>query len=267
MIIDKDTIMYFSGTGNSLQVCKDIVKELNNFELFKIAELPKDKIEVKAKSLGIVFPVYYDRIPLLVEEFVKRLDISSDTYVFGVVTYGGFPGRVIIRLENILQDNGFKLNAGFLVHMPPNYILAYNASSIKRQNKIFQKEKLKINEIVAVIKYKKEQPCKVSKLKFDVLIDKVFTKTTDKIMKNLHVKDKGFWVKDNCNGCRICEKICPANNIEFKDNKPTWKHNCEVCVACIQNCPREAIQWGNKTTKRKRYRNPDISINELIGSK
>ncbi|WP_274600542.1 EFR1 family ferrodoxin [Clostridium beijerinckii] len=91
------------------------------------------------------------------------------------------------------------------------------------------------------------------------------SKTTDKIVKNLHLRDKDFWVDDNCNGCRLCEKICPVNNIQFNINKPICKHKCEQCAACIQYCPKEAIQWKTKTKKRRRYRNPNISINELIG--
>ncbi len=60
------------------------------------------------------------------------------------------------------------------------------------------------------------------------------------------------------------KEICPVNNIEITADKPIWKHNCEQCAACIQYCPKQAIQWRKKTTKRKRYRNPNINVIELL---
>lgn len=76
--------------------------------------------------------------------------------------------------------------------------------------------------------------------------------------------DKSFWINSNCNTCGICKSICPSKNIELKDGKPLWKHQCEQCLACIQWCPKQAIQYGKKTEKRKRYTNPYVSIKELI---
>lgn len=266
MIIEKDTILYFSGTGNSLQVANDIGTELGNFNLCKITSLiAKEKIRIKGKTLGIIFPVIYNRLPLVVEKIIKKLEISKDTYVFAVATHGGTPAEALIKLRNLLQIHGIMLNSGFLLHMPVNNIFAFGAMSIKKQNKIFQKEKEKVKEIAHIVRKNQNHKCEVSPLIFDTLIDRIFIKTTDKIVENLHFRDKDFTVDDNCNGCKLCERICPVNNIQFSTDKPTWKHNCEQCAGCIQYCPKEAIQWRNKTKKRRRYRNPNISINELIG--
>jgi hypothetical protein len=61
------------------------------------------------------------------------------------------------------------------------------------------------------------------------------------------------------------QKFVPTKNIELVEGNPVWKHNCEQCASCIQYCPREAIQWGKKTVRRKRYRNSKVNVNELIG--
>ncbi|WP_238899078.1 EFR1 family ferrodoxin [Clostridium sp. YIM B02500] len=266
MIIEEDTILYFSGTGNSLQVANDIARELGNFNLCKITSLvAKEKIKIEGKTLGIVFPVIYNRLPLVVERIMKNLEINKDTYVFAVATHGGTPAEVLNKLKKLLQNNNIMLNSGFLIHMPLNNIFAFGSISIEKQNKIFQKERYKVKHIAHIVAKHENYKSEVSPLIFDTLIDKIFIKTTDKIVKNLHLRDKDFWVDDNCNGCRLCEKICPVNNIQFNINKPIWKHNCEQCAACIQYCPKEAIQWRTKTKKRRRYRNPNISINELIG--
>jgi uncharacterized protein (DUF952 family) len=104
MVIEKDAILYFSGTGNSLQVAKDINNELEDLNLCKISSLIREeKIKVEGKTLGIVFPVIYARLPLIVERIIKRLEINRDTYVFAVATHGGAPAEVLIKLRNILQ--------------------------------------------------------------------------------------------------------------------------------------------------------------------
>jgi Pyruvate/2-oxoacid:ferredoxin oxidoreductase delta subunit len=38
-------------------------------------------------------------------------------------------------------------------------------------------------------------------------------------------------------------------------------------MACIQWCPQEAIQHKNKTSKRKRYHNPEVSLQEILDQK
>ena len=268
MVITKDTILYFSGSGNSLQIAKDISSEFGTFDLLNMGSFSKEeKIEVKAKTIGIIFPVYYARMPLIVESVAKKLEISHDTYVFGIANHGGAPANVLIKLDNKLKLNGVGLNSGFLIHMPANNVLGYNPKAIEKHNKTFAKEKEKIREISTIIREKRNQKCEASKLIIDRGIDKLFSKATDKIMRKLHEKDSEFWVKNNCNSCGICEEICPVNNIELKDNKPIWKHKCEQCTACIQYCPEKAIQFGTKTINRNRYKNPNVSLNEMIVKK
>ena len=261
MIIKEDVILYFSGTGNSLQIAKDIHNNLAHFNLCKITSIEKEEeIEVKSKSLGIVFPVYYAGLPLIVDRIIKKLNISEDTYVFGIVSHGGAPARVLSKLKRALEEKGGTLNSGFLIKMPANNVLAYNMKDMDRYNSIFEKEKKRIEEILPVIAERKNHPYDVSRLVIDIIIDKAFIKLTDKIVREFPTRDRHFWVKDSCNGCRLCERVCPVKNIEFSSSKPMWKHNCEQCTACIQYCPKEAIQWGNKTLKRKRYRNPNVKI-------
>jgi ferredoxin/uncharacterized protein (DUF952 family) len=265
MVVDKDTIIYFSGTGNSLQVAKDINSGLRDFKLLNISSIiAEEKIKVEGKALGIVFPTIYARLPLMLEKVLEKLEINKDTYVFAIATHGGAPADVLIKLRKVLLRKDIVLSSGFLIHMPGNNIFAYGASSIEKQNKTFKEEKKKVRKITQIIRERKNYKCEVRKLVIDTLIDRVFIKTTDKIMENLHLRDKDFWVNDNCDGCKLCERICPVDNIQINTHKPIWNHNCEQCAACIQYCPRQAIQWGKKTTNRKRYRNPNINVIELI---
>lgn len=35
-------------------------------------------------------------------------------------------------------------------------------------------------------------------------------------------------------------------------------------MACIQYCPKQAIEYSKKTVGRKRYRNPNVTLQEMI---
>lgn len=260
MVIKKDTILYFSGTGNSLQVAEDINNELKKFDLVKIPSLAEEeKIFVEAESLGIIFPVYYSRLPLIVEQTVKKLEFRTVPNLFAVATHGGAPATVLKKLDKILKEKYVRLNSGFLLKMPKNHIFEYNTSPVMPEDGIFKEEKKKIGRISDIIREKEDRKPEISKLIIDTVIDKVFTKATNRIFEKLHMRDTEFWVNDSCISCKACERICPVNNIKFT-SEPVWMHHCERCTACIQFCPKEAIQWGNKTVKRKRYRNPNVNI-------
>ena len=60
------------------------------------------------------------------------------------------------------------------------------------------------------------------------------------------------------------QRICPSRNIVLKNEKPEFQHRCEHCVACIICCPQQAIQWKHATQKRVRYRNPGVSVHDII---
>jgi len=75
-----------------------------------------------------------------------------------------------------------------------------------------------------------------------------------------------FWTNDQCKGCRTCESVCPVNNIKLVDNKPIWLDHCQQCLACIHWCPEKAIQFGKRTLNKKRYRNPTITVKDMLNS-
>ena len=88
-------IYYFSGTGNSLSVAKDIADILPNTDLVRI-DLTKLQKRVSIESyeqIGIVFPVYSYHIPKLVVEFLKTLQFNTNQYVFGIATCGAVAGK------------------------------------------------------------------------------------------------------------------------------------------------------------------------------
>jgi ferredoxin len=256
----KNRIYYFTGTGNSLVVARDLAKELGEAELVSIAKVVKEKNDVSDLDyVGIVFPVYDWSMPFIVEDFIKTLSGAEGKYFFAVATYGGFTASALEYVKNALKKQGVKSFGGFGVKMPGNYIPLYGAKPEDQQKKMFEAEKSKIKLIADRIKNREEK----SEKSF-ILLNLIFDMLSSRIRNKLRVGYKEFWVDDKCISCGTCEKICPVNNVKLSDGKPTWGDKCEQCMACIQWCPKEAIQHGKNSQKKKRYSNPKITVEDMI---
>ena len=82
-------------------------------------------------------------------------------------------------------------------------------------------------------------------------------------IRTIHESDKQFVSDENCTRCGTCANVCPVKNILMVEEKPAWQHHCELCMACLNLCPAHAIQWGQKTKARGRYRHPDLKIDDM----
>lgn len=255
----KTIIYYFTGTGNSLAIARDIAEELHDsVEVVSIAQLIKEEsINIESDVVGIVYPAWLHSIPPIVEEFAKKL-ILYDSYVFGICTYFIDPSNALFDMNTILEQKGSKLAAGFLIKMPGKYVLVKDLTSSDEENKRrFIEEQKKIKEIAKIVKER-----------IYAGIEGHFDKNEKGEIRNYHknvykVAEK-FWVTDKCNLCSICIKICPRNNIEIMNNKVLWKDNCDYCLACLHWCPQTAIQNGDISSKSRRYHHPDISLKDII---
>jgi flavodoxin len=114
----KTIIYYFTGTGNSLAAAKRIESGIGDCDLVPIASLQDTTGDVLpwADRVGIVCPVYFSGLPVMVAEFAGRLDLSGSEYTFSVVTFGGSGASSALRqLDDILKEkHGRGLDAGFM---------------------------------------------------------------------------------------------------------------------------------------------------------
>lgn len=257
----KTEVYYFTGTGNSLVVAKDIARETEG-ELVSIPEaLSKGTIKVNTKVFVIVFPVYMWGIPLIIEKFIKSIENLHDKSIYAIVTYGGMPGATVKILEDKLKSYGGKLAAGFTVRMPGNYTPMYGAIPEEKQNKMFNNWSKKAKIIAECINNGKQGKKETS----NMLVNLIFSSLIYNLSaKHIPEMDRGFWKDDKCNKCGICQKVCPVSNIELNHGAPVWRGQCEQCLACLQWCPQQAIQFGKNTSTRKRYHHPGVELSEIL---
>ncbi|MGB6369559.1 MAG: EFR1 family ferrodoxin, partial [Atribacterota bacterium] len=273
-------IYYFSGTGNSLVVARDIADKTNGKLISITSVMDKESVKTNADAIGIVFPVYHGDIPFIIRRFVTKMDNLDKKYIFGVCTYGDSPGLSIKYLDKIIKSHGGKLAAGFAVNMPYNYItpsfvlngffksFVLREIAIEKQQTMFTNWKKKLESIYEFVNARKEGEFETSAEIIEHLVDFLNLKETlgktvwlkiagfDRktnlpFQESLQLMDYGFKCDDKCNRCGICSKVCPVRNIKMVDGRPVWQHHCEQCFACLQWCPKEAIQFGSRTSHGK----------------
>ena len=254
------TIYYFSSTGNSLTIARQIAKEIGDCDIRSMAAtLPEGSVGGIGNPIGFVFPVYYNALPRLVARFVRALNILPDTYCFAFATYGATAADTIGMLDDILKEKGIGLSYGAGARMPGNYIVEYQAFRPATVERLIKNALASADEASKEIAQGVKKPIR-RKLK-------ILSRATSRWMlhKNISGWDKRFQVTDKCTSCGLCSEICPVSNIILVEGHPVWQHHCERCVGCIQWCPAEAIQYGHKTIGRRRYRFPGVSATGIIG--
>jgi ferredoxin/flavodoxin len=256
-------IFYFSGTGNSLALAKSLAGKLGNARLTRIAYTDETEIVSTAEKVGIIYPVYAFGMPKIVKAFISKLKVSPGSYIFAICNYGGMSGGAMKQMQKALAAKDIKLNAGFGLVMPSNYLPFGGAELEEKCQKKVSRAEVRLEEIASIVKAGEskriESPWYVPYW-LTALASKSYVKGTVKDVKKFHADDK-------CISCGLCARVCPSANVRLVDGKPRWGSNCELCLACLQWCPVHAIQIGNISPDRKRYHHPDIKVEEMFYNK
>jgi len=260
----KTTIYYFTGTGNSLKIAKDIAEKLDDCELVPIAKvLQQDQIVATSEKVGFIFPLYYFGLPRIVYDFIEKIGLDNTNYLFAVVTKDGdMDGIPLIQIERLLSEKSKTFSAGFFIKMPNNNIIVDDI--LNSEEVVEEKLKEAKNQVDTIYKIIEENKLiEIEPAKRTKSIEKLNKIFRDNVCEN----DKFFYADENCTSCGICEQVCPVSNIILIDGKPQWQHKCQQCLACISYCPEKSIQYGDKTLEKGRYHHPEIIVKDLINQK
>ena len=265
-------IYYFSGTGNSLFIARELKKRLPDCSLIPVVHvLRTGKIETTADTIGIVFPIYATTYPDEIRQFIELLDCNKDTYVFAISSRKCRP-RVFAALGEMLARKGGTLSAARSISMPQNYIPVFTIETqedIKKQDdellQALEEFAQTILDRQISIEQAQRLPAHVAALYSLVRFSSFLNRKT----RYFNLENR-FYANDKCIGCGLCEKICLADRIRLDDGRPVWDVHtpCRLCLACIHFCPSEAIQiQGTKTEKTGRYHHLGITAEDIAHQK
>ena len=261
----RTTIYYFSGTGNSLKIAKNLSEKLEECELVPIARVwEDDHLTSSSEKVGFIFPLYYAGLPKIVYDFLSKIELAKSNYFFTVITNAGdINNTPLQQIETILNTKSKTLSAGFFITMPNNYIIGYDVHSEARQKEFFE-EAIKNIEIIHKTVEKNEKNLGKDIFEKRRIKSEKFNKS---FRDNVYESDKSFYAEDTCTSCGICVKVCPVDNITLEEGIPQWQHKCQQCLACINFCPEKCIQIGDKTLKTQRYHHPEITFKDIVNQK
>mgnify|MGYP001064305677 CR=1 FL=1 len=251
-------IFYFTGTGNSLYVAKQL-----DDERYSIPQAYSQKeLHFTAERIGIVCPVYGHEMPGMVKEFLQKAVLET-TYFYIVLTYGNRHGGAAELAESFCLGIGKKPDYINTVLMVDNFLPAFD---MEEQKAIDKKVEEQLAEIKADIDNRTIRIQKASEE--DKNIHNGYLARVNHAPETIWAD---YVITDKCIGCGICTRVCPAGCIHLENQHAVnTKEGCQACYACIQACPEMAIQFGDIPLKEPnpgaRYRNPNITLTELVNA-
>ena len=279
--MNKVEIYYFSGTGNSLHVARELQRRLPRADLIPMVSLlDKEIIEIQGDSVGFVFPTYLSSVPIPVRQFLRKLDFKFEPYLFAITTRGGAPSFANINLEKILKKKGRKLDSFFILTMALNQPTGLKPSFIPSDknwlNRITKDEIARLESVVQtrldVIQNVIIAKEKVSEADTSRPLTSVLMAPADYASEHSNTQIH-YYADSECTGCGICERVCLSRKIKMIHDKPEWQKDikCYYCYACFNFCPGQSILIRNfrnsYSEKKGRYFHPKITAEDIAGQK
>lgn len=269
------TVWWFSGTGNSLLVARELASRLGSRLEPMTKCLDGSAAPRRGEDCILVFPVYFGAIPAIVARFASAVAETGPASVTAVATYGGGAGESCDQLDEILGARGLSLRARYGLHVPQNSfskpwerneaLLARTSRRLERIAREIQVGTPAEDYDLAFLRWALAGLRPRLRALYRATLLKSAGMNDDPSLSNrdlLGPSDRSYRATESCVGCGLCERLCPVGNIEMEAGKPQWLGRCEVCLSCYHHCPMRAIT-GGIAAPGYFYRNPLIDPAEL----
>jgi ferredoxin len=252
------TIFYFTGTGNSLSIAKQLAEQLDA-KLESIVSYMNGKRQIEDDLIGLVVPIHCMDIPRIAKIFLRDAKFPKKSYIFGVVTCGAIDGNALHHMTEILAEKGLELSYGTTIYLPDNSIVFPTDSEKKGQ--MLKDQPSRIETICANVKQRTVNAHTLDK----TLKHRVMSKCLTIGLKSIYKIKSKTVSKSTCIQCGICEKICPSSAIQKENDTYKIANDCENCFACAHWCPTRAISLGKLTPNDKtHYTHPKVTVHDIM---
>jgi ferredoxin len=266
----KRIVLFFSATGNSLYVARQLAQGDDSQALSIPSLVHSGKYDVEAEEIGIVMPLYGHMPPNMVREFLAKAHLKAD-YFFTIFTFGMRPGPVVAIWEEEAKQAGYHFDYINVIQMADNWLHHFNMDDQKKLDATKHIPE-QIQAISDDLAERKHWYRPVTAEDWDAhaqFLKGSGIKTEDGFRMEASER---FLITDRCVRCGICANVCPRNNYRLVNDRMTTRGTCDYCLACIHNCPQKAIQLRPsenpflkpEENPNSRYRNPNVKLKDIV---
>lgn len=245
-------VLYFSATGNTEFIAKELAKRLDDECVNLLSRIKaQDYSPIHSeKPFVVCAPVYVCEIPRFMAKYLKKLPFTGSKDVYFILTSGGYCGPSGLLMKKIFKAKKMTCHGHAEFKMPRNYV-ASNAYAMLEKEQVEERIISSYQQLDGVAKDILAGNKLTARHVF--LFETLITLPLNPVWCKYKLTAKDFFAKDSCMGCGKCAKVCPLNNIKITDKKPVWSNQCTHCMACISNCPVDAIEYGTITKDKQPY--------------
>lgn len=255
-------IFYFTATGNSLYVAKELGAALGDGDLRSIPqELRREgDLRYEADSIGIVCPTFTGLMPRIVRRFLKRAAFDAP-YLYVVMTYGMNPSVAEEEAVAYGEHVGVCVDFAATVQMVDNWLFAFDMDEQAAMDKHVPEQLEELKAAVSERRRGHREPTEQQRQAFAMGSERNcrWPEMTDGTQVTV--------IPVRCIGCGTCAKVCPLGRFYVGEDGKAHRVSeyCELCLACAHACPKKAITLSvQDKNPDARYRNPEVKLAEII---
>lgn len=249
-------VFFFTGTGNSLYAARMLDDDCRSIPQ---AIHDADKT-YRADRIGIVCPVYGHEVPQMVRAFIRDATFETD-YFYMVLTYGKRHGGAVELAEQMLAQTGKRADYITTLLMVDNFLPGFDMEEQVRTAP------------------EKQIDAQLARIRQDIDAKKRWTQPVTDEDRAAHQEYLSrparitaidpsalYRVTEDCIGCGICMKVCPAGCISVRNGRAVHENGgCQLCMACIHHCPQNAIQLTiPEKNPKARFQNEHVKLMDIV---
>lgn len=239
-------LLYYTGTFNTRYLSEHIAHRLekdgDSVTLYEINQLKTERLDFTPYDMvGLGAPIYGFSAPRPFVHFIRAQRFPKGLKVFiyknsGEVYHDNDASSMFVLRK--LRRSRVSINNEYHFGMPYNIHFRFDPA--------FVKEQLVYNgKLMEIMIYELKNG--IGNLKKYPLRSRLITWSISRFQYIGGDVNSFFYRidKERCNGCDLCIKSCPRQNIyRNKKGEIRFHHKCDMCMRCSLRCPRDAFYIG-----------------------